>query len=106
MSISAPSLPITVLCSTRTASNPTNGNRQIQARGVGNFGHFVQVVRKDVEFLKTRISKGLDWANEALHIPQVSKTLDDVIWLRNLEDPHAPPLRLPSWPHPYYPGLI
>ncbi|KAM7504449.1 hypothetical protein LguiB_003353 [Lonicera macranthoides] len=108
MPISTPSLPISVLCSIRTASNPTknnNTNRQIQVRGLGNFGHFVQVVRKDVEFLKTRISKGLDWANEALHIPQVSKTLDHVIWLRNLEDPHASTLRLPSWPHPYYPEL-
>ncbi|KAL7228702.1 hypothetical protein ACSBR2_007412 [Camellia fascicularis] len=76
-----------------------------QDRVVGNLGHLVQVVRKDVEFFKNRISNGVDWANRALRIPQLSKALDDVIWLRNLEDPHAPPFTPPSWPQPYYPEL-
>ncbi|THG07462.1 hypothetical protein TEA_003470 [Camellia sinensis var. sinensis] len=76
-----------------------------QDRVVGSLGHLVQVVRKDVEFFKNRISNGVDWANRALRIPQLSKALDDVIWLRNLEDPHAPPFTPPSWPQPYYPEL-
>lgn len=54
-----------------------------------------------MEFLK----RGLEWANDALRIPQVIKTLDDVLWLRSLEDPHAPTEPPPSWPQPCYPGL-
>lgn len=68
-------------------------------------GHLAEVVRKDVEFLKKGVSRGVEWANEALHIPRVSKTLDDLLWLRNLEEPHAPPLEPRSWPQPCYPGF-
>ncbi|XAR52377.1 Cadmium-transporting ATPase [Bertholletia excelsa] len=74
-------------------------------RVVGSLGHLVQVVRKDVEFLKDRISRGVDWANGALRIPQLSRALDDVIWLRHLEDADAPPLTPISPPQPYYPEL-
>ncbi|KAA8539333.1 hypothetical protein F0562_026025 [Nyssa sinensis] len=105
VSSSSSSIPLSVLCSTRASSKMTMRREQKQARVVGNFGHFVQVVRKDMEFLKKRISKSIDWANDALHLPQLSKTLDDVIWLRNLEDPHAPPLPPSSLPQPYYPEL-
>uniref|UniRef100_A0A5B7BW00 Protein kinase domain-containing protein n=1 Tax=Davidia involucrata TaxID=16924 RepID=A0A5B7BW00_DAVIN len=105
-SLSSSSIPLTVLCSTRASSKMAKRRReQKQSRVVGNFGHFVQVVRKDMEFLKKRISKGVGWANEALHLPLLSRTLDDVMWLRNLEDPHAPPLPPSSWPQPYYPEL-
>jgi aarF domain-containing kinase len=68
-------------------------------------GHLAEVVRKDVEFLKKGIGRGVEWANEVLHIPRVFKTLDDVLWLRNLEEPHAPPLEPRSWPQPFYPGF-
>lgn len=74
-------------------------------RAVGNFSHFGDTVRKDFEFIKKRINKGIDWANEAFRIPQVSKTLDDILWLRNLEDHNSPPIEPQSWPQPSYPGL-
>ncbi|KAG6760349.1 hypothetical protein POTOM_036862 [Populus tomentosa] len=73
-------------------------------RAVGNFSHFGDTVRKDFEFIKKRINKGMDWANEAFRIPQVSKTLDDILWLRNLEDHNSPPIEPQSWPQPSYPG--
>ncbi|XP_059456102.1 uncharacterized protein LOC132186243 [Corylus avellana] len=93
--------PIPVRFSTR-ASTTTS-----QKRGhvVGSMGHLAEVVRKDVEFLKKGIGRGVEWANEALHIPRVFKTLDDVLWLRNLEEPHAPPLEPRPWPQPCYPEL-
>ncbi len=71
---------------------------------VGNLGHLAEVVRKDMEFLKKGVKRGMEWANEALHIPRVSKTLDELLWLRNLEEPNAPPLEPRPWPQPYYPG--
>lgn len=102
---SSASLPMSVLCSTRAASVTKKNTPKID-RSFGNpFGHFFQVVRKDAEFLKTRISKGIGWANQNLPIPQISKTLDDAIWLRNLEDPQSSHFQLPSWPHPHYPEL-
>ncbi|XP_059458455.1 uncharacterized aarF domain-containing protein kinase At1g71810, chloroplastic-like, partial [Corylus avellana] len=93
--------PIPVRFSTR-ASTTTS-----QKRGhvVGSMGHLAEVVRKDVEFLKKGIGRGVEWANEALHIPRVFKTLDDVLWLRSLEEPHAPPLEPRPWPQPCYPEL-
>ncbi|KAI9072387.1 hypothetical protein K1719_045627 [Acacia pycnantha] len=45
---------------------------------------------QDVEFIKKGINKGVEWANEAFRIPMVTKKIDDLIWLRNLEDPRAP----------------
>ncbi|KAJ6772949.1 PROTEIN KINASE SUPERFAMILY PROTEIN [Salix koriyanagi] len=74
-------------------------------RVVGNFSHFGDTVRKDFEFIKKGINNGMDWANEAFRIPQVSKTLDDILWLRNLEDHNSPPIEPQSWPQPSYPGL-
>jgi aarF domain-containing kinase len=73
-------------------------------RVVGNFSHFGDTVGKDFEFIKKGINKGMDWANEAFRIPQVSKTLDDILWLRNLEDHNSPPIEPQSWPQPSYPG--
>ncbi|KAE7996938.1 hypothetical protein FH972_001614 [Carpinus fangiana] len=93
--------PIPARFSTR-ASATTSPKR---GRVVGSMGHLAEVVRKDVEFLKKGIGRGVEWANEALHIPRVFKTLDDVLWLRNLEEPHAPPLEPRSWPQPFYPEL-
>ncbi|CAK7325487.1 unnamed protein product [Dovyalis caffra] len=86
----------------------TMGKRSLkrqEVRVVGNFSHFGDTVRKDFEFIKKGINKGMDWANEAFRVPQVSKTLDDILWLRNLEDHNSPPIEPQSWPQPSYPGL-
>ncbi|KAG7992925.1 hypothetical protein I3843_02G152000 [Carya illinoinensis] len=101
ISLSSSSTLVSVRCSTR-ASKTTS---QRQGRVVGNLGHLAQVVRKDMEFLKKGISRGVEWMNETLHVQRVSKTLDDFLWLRYLEDPHAPPLHPRSWPQPSYPEL-
>ncbi|KAF3433920.1 hypothetical protein FNV43_RR25023 [Rhamnella rubrinervis] len=99
-------LPISVMCSAPMLKT-TKTTKKERKRGwaIGDFGHLAGVVRKDVEFLKKRIGKGIEWANEALRIPQLSKTLDDVLWLRGLEDPRAPLEQPPSWPQPCYPEL-
>ncbi|KAL2324793.1 hypothetical protein Fmac_023851 [Flemingia macrophylla] len=89
--------------SVRASSDRRQSNKQKPAWG--DFSHFAQVVRKDVEFLKRGIHNGVAWANHTFRIPQVAKKIDDVVWLRDLEDPHAPPLPSPSWPQPSYPGL-
>ncbi|XP_047166084.1 uncharacterized protein slr1919 [Vigna umbellata] len=80
-------------------------HQQQEKRAWGDFSHFAQVVRKDVEFLKRGIDNGVAWANHTFRIPQVAKKIDDVVWLRHLEDPHSPPYPSPSWPQPWYPGL-
>ncbi|KAK5795175.1 uncharacterized protein LOC108489443 [Gossypium arboreum] len=72
----------------------------------GNFSHFGDVVRRDMDFLKEGVQRGVEWANETFRIPQVKKAVDDVVWLRNLEDPNfSPPAQPPLWPQPYYPAL-
>lgn len=88
---------------TPTCCLPRPSRRQ-EARAIGNFSHFGDMMRKDFQFLKKGITKGIDWANETLQIPKVFKSLDDVLWLKNLEDPQAPPLEHQSWPQPSYPG--
>ncbi|KAA0034730.1 AarF domain kinase [Cucumis melo var. makuwa] len=72
---------------------------------LANWGHFADVVRKDVEFIKVGLGRGIRWANDAFRIPQVSKSVDDVLWLRNIEDPQAVNLPTPSQPQPSYPEL-
>uniref|UniRef100_A0A2P2M297 Uncharacterized protein MANES_07G104400 n=1 Tax=Rhizophora mucronata TaxID=61149 RepID=A0A2P2M297_RHIMU len=72
---------------------------------IGNFSHLGDVLRNDLKFLKDGIGRGISWANEAFRIPQVSKSLDDVLWLRYLEDPQAPSLDPHPWPLPSYPEL-
>ncbi|BBH09684.1 Protein kinase superfamily protein [Prunus dulcis] len=76
-----------MLRSTGSSKMTSKGKRARQGRALGDFGHLGQVVRKDVEFLKRGIGSGIQWANKAFRIPEVSKTLDDIVWLRNLEDP-------------------
>lgn len=71
----------------------------------GALGNVMEVVQKDVSFLKDGFSKGLDWANKAFRVPEVSKSVEDFVWLRNAEDPQAALLRFPSWPQPCYPEL-
>ncbi|KAL6128375.1 hypothetical protein ACLB2K_071730 [Fragaria x ananassa] len=84
-------------------TTPYKTKRVIKARALGDFGHFGQAVSKDVEFLKRRIGGGIEWANKTLRIPEVFKAIDDVVWLRNLEEPYAPPLPEARWPQPSYP---
>lgn len=72
---------------------------------MANWGHFGDVVRKDVEFIKVGLNRGIRWANDAFRIPQVSKSVDDLLWLRNIEDPQAVNLPTPSRPQPSYPEL-
>ncbi|KAI9124678.1 hypothetical protein K1719_004600 [Acacia pycnantha] len=95
--------PISSVRATRAAS-PSKG-QQNKKRDAGNFSHFTQVLRRDVEFIKKGINKGVEWANEAFRIPMVTKKIDDLIWLRNLEDPQAPQFSTPSWPQHWYPEL-
>ncbi|KAF5742532.1 hypothetical protein HS088_TW09G00582 [Tripterygium wilfordii] len=101
------SVPISSTLSRTRASNTTPEGKGERKRVcvVGNFGFFGEAVRRDLEFLKKGISGGIEWANETFHIPQVSKSLDDVLWLRHLEDSRAPALEPLSWPQPSYPEL-
>ncbi|MBA0881666.1 hypothetical protein Goshw_026700 [Gossypium schwendimanii] len=79
--------------------------RRVQAF-LGNFSHFGDVVRRDMNFLKKGVQRGVEWANETFRIPQAKKAVDDVVWLRNLEDPNfSPPAQPLLWPQPYYPAL-
>ncbi|CAI9264008.1 unnamed protein product [Lactuca saligna] len=71
-----------------------------------SFRHSVQVVKKDVDFLKKNIGAGINWMSEALGLPDISKKVDEFVWLLNLEDPHySGEFQSPSWPRPYYPGF-
>lgn len=97
LSASSSSMPLSVLYSARGSSSKPK-----PPRVVASFG---EVVGKDMEFLKKRIGRGVQWANGALRIPQLSKSLDRLLWLRMTEDPLAASLPPPSWPQPSYPGL-
>ncbi|CAM8910709.1 unnamed protein product [Rhodiola kirilowii] len=77
----ASAAPASVLCSPRAASVSRTRKRGRVT------GHFRQVIRKDVDFLKGSVSKGIEWANGALRLPQVSRSISDLIWFRNVEDP-------------------
>lgn len=91
--------------SSRNTRAQSKRKQQKQHRAVGNFGHFADVVRKDMGFIKRGIDKGVAWANDAFRIPQLAKKVDDLVWLRNLEDPlAATSYSAPSWPQPWYPG--
>ncbi|CAH2058752.1 unnamed protein product [Thlaspi arvense] len=78
--------------------------RAIPRVSVG-LGHVADVVRHDVEFLKNKIGIGIRWANEAFRVPEVTKTAEELFWLRHLEEPASPPLEPRSWPQPSYSGL-
>lgn len=102
------SIPASVLgCATQSSSRRAIKRHRNNCRAVaGNFGHFVQVVKKDVDFLKKNISAGINWTSGVLGFPEISKKVDEFVWLRNLEDPHYPAeVQSPSWPQPYYPEL-
>lgn len=104
--VATASLPVLCVTGADWKTNKNNNNNNSNSDKIrlvkSNFG---QVVSKDVEFIKSKVSRGLEWANEAFRVPKISKTIDDFIWMRPLEDPHAPPFQFPSWPVPCYPGL-
>lgn len=106
------SVPVHALCARRVSSETVSNwkkprlKQQQKVRALGDFSHFGDAVRKDVEFMKKGIKKGMAWANEAFRIPQVSKAVDEVVWLRNLEDSNFSPSEEPRpWPEPSYPEL-
>ncbi|KAJ1406418.1 UbiB domain, partial [Sesbania bispinosa] len=101
----APSPLLSVRGAATSSSRSPQNKKQKQQRALGNFSHLAQVVRKDMQFLKRGIDNGVAWANETFRIPQVAKKIDDLVWLRNLEDPLATSFSAPSWPQPWYPGL-
>lgn len=106
-----PSMPISALRSNsralaaRASASASSGKKRSRVRAFGDFSHFADAVKKDASFLRKRIGRGIEWANEALRIPLVAKTLDDVVWLRVLENPDAPPVEDCPWPRPCYPEL-
>ncbi|CAI9091070.1 OLC1v1025990C1 [Oldenlandia corymbosa var. corymbosa] len=81
-------------------------NKQKLGGPGGAFGNILEVVKKDFDFVKKGFNKGVEWANKNLPIPKVTKTIDDVVWLRYLENTVdvSPPKTAP-WPQPYYPEL-
>lgn len=93
-----------VLCSGGRSRLSSSGRRE-KKRSIGNFEHLFGAVKKDWEFLRNGVGKGVQWANEALHVPKIVKTVDDAVWLRNLENPNASSFQPPCWPQPSYPAL-
>ncbi|RAL43708.1 hypothetical protein DM860_014209 [Cuscuta australis] len=90
-----------VLCSAKAAAPFTtvkkkkNKSKAVQKQ---------KVIRKDSEFLQ----KGLRWANQAFRLPNLSKSVSDLVWLRTIEnqEPSSAELRSPNqWPQPWYPEL-
>ncbi|XP_043814424.1 uncharacterized protein sll0005 isoform X6 [Manihot esculenta] len=104
-SLSSPATAACFLRGSPKSKTAVNKGMKQEVPVIGDFSHFGIAVRKDFEFMKKGIGKGVGWANETFRLPQVFKALDDVLWLRNLEDPQAPPLEPQSWPQPSYPGL-
>ncbi|GAA0150599.1 hypothetical protein LIER_09510 [Lithospermum erythrorhizon] len=119
---SSSSIPITlhfkqISSISRTTSPPTrkpqNPKKQKQTQIFRNFGNkndglrnIGELVNKDLSFIKKGIGKGISWANEAFRIPQIMKSVDDVIWLRHLENKqNGFDVKTPSWPQPSYPEL-
>nr|GEU67489.1 kinase superfamily protein isoform 1 [Tanacetum cinerariifolium] len=82
-----------------------NNKNSFSCRAVAgnNLGHFVQVVKKDVDFLKKNVTAGANWMSKVTRFPEISKKVDEFVWLRNFEDPNYD--NSPSWPQPYYPEL-
>lgn len=89
----------------RNSKSVSLKNEQKMRKSGGALGNVMEVVQKDVSYLRDGLTKGLEWANKAFRIPEVSKSVEEFVWLRNAEDPQAALLRFPSWPQPYYPEL-
>lgn len=103
--------PLAPLISSRKvwASSSTirkNSNAQSQKLEMNALGNVREVFKKDTDFIKKGIGKGLQWANKTFGVPKFTKSFDDFIWLRQVEDPRASSevSDAPSWPRPLYPG--
>lgn len=103
-SAAVPSIPP----SARRRAPQSSSRRKIKrCRAVaGNLGHFVQIVKNDVCIMKKNVSTGINWTSRVIGFPEISKKLEEVVWLRNLEDPHYSEFHSPCWPQPYYPGFF
>lgn len=63
-------------------------------------------MKKDVDFIKRNITAGVNWTSKVIGFPEIAKKVDEVVWLRNVEDPeYVDEYRPPVWPEPYYPGF-
>lgn len=97
---------IPILCSTQNVRNSSKNKQNVIGSGGDAIGNVMEVVKKDMKYIKEGFGKGVEWANKTLRIPQVAKKVDDFIWLRNLENPETVfPSQAPSWPQPHYPDL-
>ncbi|KAI4302337.1 hypothetical protein MLD38_038094 [Melastoma candidum] len=72
---------------TGRAGKGSGKQRPARVSMLGDFSHFCEVVKKDVSFIGKKVGRGMEWANEAFHVPVVKKFVDDVVWLRVLEKP-------------------
>ncbi|XP_070031194.1 uncharacterized protein [Nicotiana tomentosiformis] len=88
-------------------NSKTQKQKQRQKLEQSAIGNVTEVVKKDAEFIKRGIGKGLQWANKAFGIPKLTKSLDNFIWLRHVEDPRASVTvsDAPTCPQPHYPEL-
>ncbi|CAL9236143.1 unnamed protein product [Arabidopsis halleri] len=106
---SCSTIPTPVRHSSRTSFAVAELRRLKQRRAIPpvsvGLGHFADVVRNDVDFLKNKIGVGLRWANEAFRVPEVTKSAEELFWLRHLEDHASSNLESQSWPQPSYSGL-
>ncbi|MCD7450643.1 hypothetical protein HAX54_007829, partial [Datura stramonium] len=82
----------------------TQRQKQRQKLEKNSIGNVAEVLKKDVEFIKKGIGTGLQWSNKTFRIPKLTKSFDDFIWLRHVEDPRASSTvsDAPSWPQPHY----
>lgn len=87
-------------------NSKTQKQKQRQKLEQSAIGNVTEVVKKDAEFIKRGIGKGMQWANKAFGIPKLTKSLDNFIWLRHVEDPRASVTvsDAPTCPQPHYPG--
>ncbi|GJZ94775.1 hypothetical protein Tco_0666978 [Tanacetum coccineum] len=88
----------------RRRLNKNKNSFSCRAVAGNNLGHFVQVVKKDVDFIKKNVTAGANWMSKVTRFPEISKKVDEFVWLRNFEDPNYD--NSPSWPQPYYPGVF
>lgn len=97
-SAAAAALPLSIYASYSSSSSSSSSTRDGKNR---RFTEFSQIVRKDKDF----ITQKLEWA-KTVRFPALSKSLEDVFWLRRLEDPTAHSRPQIQWPQPSYPGSI
>lgn len=106
VSAAAAALPISAVRSRSSRPFRAALNKHERARAVGNFAHFKDAIRKDFDFMRKGIKRGVEWANESFRVPQAARDMEDLLWLRALERPDEPVVEPSSWPQPSYPGNV